>query len=60
MFVTWEDFEDWREEQTLRELENEFTHNLDFVTWGREFVERTPEHCGQGTIAWRWFDDVPG
>jgi hypothetical protein len=60
MFVTWEDFEDWQEEQTLRELENEFTHNVDFAAWRRESVVQTPEHRGQETIAWRWFDDTPG
>ena len=37
MFVTWEDFEDWQEEEILRELENEFPDDLDFVALGREF-----------------------
>lgn len=60
MFVTWEDFEDWQEEEVLRALENEFTHNLDFVAGGREHARRAPECGGQGTIARRWFDDVPG
>ena len=60
MFVTWEDFEDWQEEEIVRELENEFTHNLDFVAWGRELVGRTPALSGRGTIAWRWLDDGPG
>ena len=37
MFVTWEDFEDWEEEQIVRELENEFADDLDFLAREKEF-----------------------
>jgi hypothetical protein len=37
VFVCREDFEDWQEEQTIREFENEFTHQLDFDAWEEEF-----------------------
>jgi hypothetical protein len=42
MFVTWEDFEDWQEEETMRELENEFTHYLDFHAWEEELLTPAP------------------
>jgi hypothetical protein len=36
VFVTWEDFEDWLEEESLLEIENEFTHFRDFQLWEAE------------------------
>ncbi len=41
MFVTWEDFEDWQEEETILEFINEFTHHLDFDAWEEELL--TPD-----------------
>ena len=38
MFVSLEDFEDWQEEQMIREFENEFTHRLDFLQWEDELL----------------------
>ena len=36
MFVCREDFEEWREEETIRAFENELTHQLDFAAWEAE------------------------
>ena len=41
MLVGQDDFEDWQEEQTVREFENAFTHSLDFQAWEEELL--TPD-----------------
>jgi hypothetical protein len=49
MFVCWEDYEDWCEEQTLLEFENEFTHVLDFEAWEAEVVTAAGKPLGAHT-----------
>jgi hypothetical protein len=52
MFVCWEDFQDWHEEQTILEFENEFTHTLDFEGWEEELLSpQVNTHWGASCLS---------